>query len=59
MSNEEDPEPEPEDEQTPEQEEEQQEEEQDQPVHSCGAKLQVGMKFCPGCGAQVDRSSYK
>jgi hypothetical protein len=50
----------PEDDQQSEQEEEQEQEQQeDTPEHTCGAKLEKGMKYCPGCGDPVDTSAYK
>lgn len=50
---------EPSEESEPEPEEQEQQSEEQQPTHTCGAKLQAGMKYCPACGEKVDTSAYK
>lgn len=46
-------------EQEQEQQEQEQQEQEKQPQHTCGAKLEKGMKFCPACGAEVNTDAYK
>lgn len=57
--NENEPEPEEEPEPEPEEEEQDEEPEEDAPTHTCGAKLEEGMKYCPACGDKLDTSAYE
>ena len=59
MPEEEEPDNPEEQEEEQQQEEQQEQEEEEVPVHSCGAELEEGMRYCPGCGDKVDSSAYK